>query len=86
MPYVFGSTLYFNPTPAQPPVFAIKFTRNAAGELVSNVEGLRMERNLTVARDVFRHRAELAQPKKTDLFRDGPVAHERPGHKFLPIR
>jgi phage protein D len=52
MPYVLGNTLYFNPPPASPPTFQINFVRNPSGQLVSNVEQLRLERHLTLARDV----------------------------------
>jgi phage protein D len=53
IPYVSGMTLYFNPPAANPPVFAATFTRTAAGNLVSNVECLSVERHMTQARDVI---------------------------------
>jgi len=51
-PFVIGNTLYFNPPPVDPPVFPISFSRNAAGELVSNVTALKLERHMTQARDI----------------------------------
>jgi hypothetical protein len=52
-PYVIGSTLYFNTPPLNPPAFPITCSRNAAGELVSNVTDLMLERHMTQARDVI---------------------------------
>jgi hypothetical protein len=51
-PYVFGNTLFFNPPSQNPPTFPISFSLNAAGEMVSNVTGLTLERHMTEARDI----------------------------------
>jgi phage protein D len=51
-PYVFGDTLFFNPLSENAPIFPISFSRNMAGQLVSNVMALTLERHLTQARDV----------------------------------
>jgi len=53
IPYVFGSTLYFNPPGAKPPIFPVELTRNANGLLVAGVTGLVFERHMTYARDVI---------------------------------
>lgn len=52
-PYVGGNTLYFNPPQENPMSFLINFSRNAGGELVSNVTDLKLERHMTEARDVI---------------------------------
>jgi len=52
VPYMQGATLYFNPPPASPPVYAVTVTRNENG-IVSSAEGMTLERHMTVARDVI---------------------------------
>ena len=52
IPYVFGTTLYFNPPADNPPMFPVSLTRDSYGLLVANVIGLDLTRNMTAARDV----------------------------------
>ncbi len=53
IPYVFGTTLYFNPQRANPPTYPVELTRNSNGLLVAGVTGLVLERHMTYARDVI---------------------------------
>jgi hypothetical protein len=52
IPYMAGSVLMFDTPPANPPVYAVTFTRDASG-VVSSAEGLTLERDLLVARDMI---------------------------------
>jgi phage protein D len=52
VPYMAGSVLMFDTPPASPPVYPATFTRDANGP-VSSVQGMTLERDLTVARDVI---------------------------------
>jgi len=52
IPYVSGGMLFFNPTPGNPPIFPITFSRTYAGALASNLTDLTLERHMTEARDV----------------------------------
>jgi prophage tail gpP-like protein len=67
IPYVFGSTLYFNPPSANPPVFSVELTRNANGLLVAGVTGLVLERHMTYARDVIVTVNSWSSRKKTTI-------------------
>ncbi len=51
-PFVMGNTLYFNPPPTNPVTFPVEFFPNVSGQVVSNVMDLKLERNMTTARDV----------------------------------
>jgi hypothetical protein len=52
VPYVSGSVLYFQAAPSPPPVFTIWITEAAGGARSSNALTLKLERSLTMARDV----------------------------------
>lgn len=66
IPYVSGTTLYFNPPPANPPVFVVSASRDQYGNLVSNVPGITLERHMTAARDVIvTYRSWNALDKRT---------------------
>lgn len=52
IPYVQGETLYFQTVPQNPPLFTAEFSRDANGYPVSNVNGIKLTRYLTQARDV----------------------------------
>lgn len=53
IPYVFGTTLYFNPLSDRPPIYPVELTRDSNGLLVAGVTGLMLERHMTYAQDVI---------------------------------
>jgi phage protein D len=67
IPYVFGSTLYFNPLSGNPPTYPVELTRNANGLLVAGVTGLMLERHMTYARDVIVTVKSWSSRKKTTI-------------------
>jgi phage protein D len=52
VPYVFGTTLYFNPPSNNPPLYPVELTRDFNGLLVAGVTDLLLERHMTYAQDV----------------------------------
>jgi phage protein D len=52
VPYVLGSTLYFQIAPTPPPSYALWVGQNSDGVMMSNCKTLVCERALTMARDV----------------------------------
>jgi phage protein D len=86
-PYIMGTTLYFNPPNSNPPVFPITMSRNATGQIVSNVPGLTLTRHLTVARDVIVTVRSWHSRKKgtfTATYRVKSKAAQIPGQPAIP--
>jgi phage protein D len=52
VPYVFETTLYFNPPSGNPPVYPVELTRDFNGLLVAGVTDLLLERHMMYAQDV----------------------------------
>jgi phage protein D len=67
IPYVFGTTLYFNPPSDNPPIYPVELARDSNGLLVANVTGLMLERHMTYARDVIVKVKSWSSRRKTSI-------------------
>ena len=67
VPYVFGTTLYFNPASGSPPVYPVELTRDFSGRLVASVTDLLLERHMTYARDVIVKVKSWSSRQKTSI-------------------
>jgi phage protein D len=67
IPYVFGTTLYFNPPSDNPPIYPVELTRDSEGLLVAGVTGLELSRYMTYARDVVVKVKSWNSRKKTTI-------------------
>ncbi len=67
IPYVFGTTLYFNPPSASEPIYPVELTRDTNGLLVADVTDLMLERHMTYARDVVVKVKSWSSRQKTSI-------------------
>jgi len=67
VPYVFGTTLYFNPASGSAPVYPVELTRDFNGLLVASVTDLVLERHMTYARDVVVKVKSWSSRQKTSI-------------------
>jgi phage protein D len=67
VPYVSGTTLYFNPPSGNPPVYPVELTRDFNGLLVAGVTELLLERHMTYAQDVVVKVKSWSSRKKTAI-------------------